>query len=138
MSQGAGMAIWLGAWCPIVRAVCSDMPFLAGINDTLGGSVSRYPLKELFDFMQDLPVGEARLQHTVSYFDTINHATHCDVPTLVSLGLRDPASKPDNVRVVYDALPGLKKLQIYEGGHDWDAGMVEVNRNWLLDSLISK
>ncbi|MFX4921939.1 acetylxylan esterase, partial [Acinetobacter baumannii] len=49
MSQGAGMSIWLGAWSPIVKAVCADMPFLAGINKTLTGSVYRYPLKELTD-----------------------------------------------------------------------------------------
>ena len=52
MSQGAGMSIWLGAWSPIIKAVCADMPFLAGMNRVLTGNVHRYPLKELTDFME--------------------------------------------------------------------------------------
>ena len=138
MSQGGGISLWLGAWCPIIKAVCSDMPFLAGINQTLSGSVYRYPLKELTDFMMNLPVGEARILNTVSYYDTINHATRCNVPTQVSLGIKDPASRPDHVRGVFEALTSVKLLQTYEGGHDWHTEMVENNMCWLNSHLHSK
>ncbi|MDR3688481.1 MAG: acetylxylan esterase [Fimbriimonas sp.] len=138
MSQGGGMAIWMGAWSPIIKAVCADMPFLGGMNRTLAAPVHRYPLKELTDFMETIPVGEARVLNTVSYFDTINQATCCVVPTQVSLGLKDPASRPDIVRAVFDALPGKKQLRSYEGGHDWDARMIENNREWLVEHLQPK
>ena len=135
MSQGAGMSIWLGAWCPFVRAVCADMPFLGRIGESLNGPVHRYPTKELIDAMDAIPVGRERVLNTVRYFDTTYQAGHCEVPTQVSLGQKDPASRPANVRSIYEALPGFKRLIEYEGGHDWDPRMVEANRNWLLPNL---
>ncbi|MBI1756570.1 MAG: acetylxylan esterase [Fimbriimonas ginsengisoli] len=131
LSQGAGMAVWLGAFCPLVRGVCADLPFLAGINSTLAGPVYRYPPKELTDFMDTIALGRERVLHTLSYFDSMNAATRCRVSTQISLGLKDPACKPPNVRALYLALPGEKRLIEYGGGHDWDLGMVANNRAWL-------
>lgn len=135
MSQGAGISIWLGAWSPIIKAVCADMPFLGAIKHTLLKQVYRYPLKELVDHIENIPLGEARVMNTVSYFDTMNQATRCHKPTHVSLGLKDPAAKPEQVRAIYEALPGLKRLKEYDWGHDWHPDMVETNRQWLLDHL---
>lgn len=135
MSQGGGMAIWLGAWCPIVRAVCADMPFLGRIADSLTGSVYRYPTRELTDAMERMPVGRERVLNTLRYYDTVAQAAHCQIPTQVSLGLKDPASKPDNVRAIYEALPGEKRLQVYDWGHDWNPEMVPTNATWLRDKL---
>ncbi|MBN9503909.1 MAG: hypothetical protein BGO01_11715 [Armatimonadetes bacterium 55-13] len=135
MSQGGGMSIWLGAHSPVVKAVCADMPFLSAINHTLTKTVYRYPLKEVRDFMDSIPVGEARVLNTLSYFDTMNQATRCKVPTQVSMGLKDPACRPDVVQATYDALPGEKALRVYDWGHDWHPDMVENNRQWLLDHL---
>ena len=131
MSQGGGISIWLGAWCSIVRAVCADMPFLGNIVAALGSNVCRYPMKELTDYAATLPVGLAQVGNTVSYFDTVSQAQHCRVPTLVSLGERDPASRPETVRDIYEALSGAKELVAYPGGHDWHIEMVENNREWL-------
>ncbi len=135
MSQGAGIAIWLGAHSPIVRAVCADMPFLSSITHTITQTVYRYPLKELRDFMESIPLGEARVLNTLSYFDTVNQATRCKVPTHVSLGLKDPACRPETVRAVYDALPKVKALKEYDWGHDWHPEMVMANRNWLVEQM---
>jgi cephalosporin-C deacetylase len=135
MSQGGGMSIWLGAWCPIIRAVCADMPFLGNIAKTLTSDVYRYPLKEVSDFMQSVPLGRERVLNTVSYYDTAHQATHCKVPTHVSLGLKDPAAKPAQVRHIFEALPGTKELVEYGVGHDWTPEMVENNRDWLLRYL---
>lgn len=135
MSQGAGISIWLGAWCPLVKAVCADMPFLSAIRQQLTKTVHRYPLKELTDFMEEIPLGHERVLNTVAYYDTMNMATRCKVPTHVSLGLKDPAARPDNVRAAYEALTCEKKLVEYDWGHDWYPDMVENNRRWLLDHL---
>jgi cephalosporin-C deacetylase len=137
MSQGGGMSVWLGAWTSMVKAVCADMPFLAGVNKVLEGKVYRYPLKELTDFAENVPVGFARVQNTVSYFDTINHATRCGKPTQVSLGLKDPAVKPDAARAVFEALSGPKIQRTYDWGHDWHPDMVENNRLWFIENLRS-
>ena len=137
MSQGGGISIWLGAWCSMIHAVCADMPFLGGMNKTLLGKVYRYPLKELTDFMENLPVGEARVLNTVSYFDTINQASFCMKPTQVSLGVSDPAARPDTVRAVFEALPGQKALRAYNCGHEWYTEMIPNNLGWLQESLRS-
>jgi cephalosporin-C deacetylase len=135
MSQGGGMAIWLGAWCPVIRAVCSDMPFLGGVDVPMLEKAYRYPLKELTEFMDRIPLGKERVANTLQYFDTAVQATRCRVPTQVSLGLKDPAVKPSQARHVYESLPGTKKLITYEGGHDWTPSMVENNRAWLVGNL---
>jgi cephalosporin-C deacetylase len=135
MSQGAGISIWLGAWCKIVRAVCADMPFLGAIRQTLLSSVYRYPLKEVTDYMETIPLGKERVLNTISYFDTINQATRCEKPTLVSRGLKDPACRPETVQAVFDALPGTKMLRTYDWGHDWHPDMIENNRQWLLENM---
>lgn len=131
MSQGGGLSIWLGAWCPLIKKVCADMPFLGGINKSLVAEVYRYPLKELADCMNEIPLGHERIMNTVSYFDTMNQATRCKVPTHVSLGLKDPAAKPATVRAIYDALVGEKHLEVLDWGHDWHPSMIENNLNWL-------
>ncbi len=135
MSQGGGLAIALGAWCPIIRCVVADMPFLGAVKDTLTSNVYRYPLKELVDAMTTLPLGEVRILNTVAYFDTVNQATFCKVPTHVSLGLKDPACKPDTVQAIYDALPGIKHLEVYDWGHDWHPSMIANNERWLAEHL---
>lgn len=135
MSQGGGMAIWLGAYSSLVRAVCADMPFLSAMPYALSANVYRYPLKELVDFMDSAPGMRERVMDTLSYFDTLNLATRCETPTQVALGLKDPACKPSAVRAVYEALPGPKQLLEYPGGHDWDRGMIEANRAFMLQRL---
>jgi cephalosporin-C deacetylase len=131
MSQGGGLAISCGAQSLIVKAVCADMPFLGNMEERLSGNVHRYPMKELLDFMENEPLGKERLFHTLSYFDSAIQATRCRVPTHVSLGLRDPASKPDSVRAIFDALPGPKELSELDWGHDWNRAMVTDNQAWL-------
>jgi len=130
MSQGGGLSIWQGAWNPIIKRVCSDMPFLSTIGNTLVKGVYRYPLKELRDFMQTIPVGEARVLHTLSYFDTAFQAEYCTIPTQVSLGLKDPACRPDTVRAAYNALRGERNLIEYDHGHDYHPDMILNNLSW--------
>jgi len=131
MSQGGGMSIWNAAWNPLIRAACADMPFLGAMGETLSKTIFRYPLKELVDYMEQIPVGQERIRHTVSYFDTMNQAAFAKVPVHVSRGLRDPASRPDNVGAIYDALPVEKELLSLDWGHDWHPDMITSNEQWM-------
>ncbi len=135
LSQGGGMAVWLGAWCPAVRAVVADLPFLGGMPWVLSGSVHRYPLKELTDFMASMPLGREVVGHTLSYFDTVNQATRCRVPTLVTAGLKDPAVRPAQVEAIHRALAGPKAYVSLDWGHDWHPSMVARNSDWLTEHL---
>lgn len=137
MSQGGGMAMWLGAFCPQVKAVCADMPFLGAMNQILNRTAYRYPLKELVDWAEARTLGMEVVQNTVSYFDTINLATRCTVPTQISMGLKDPACRPEVVESVYENLAAEKKrLLTYDWGHDWHPDMVHNNRQWFEEHLV--
>lgn len=135
LSQGGGMAIWLGAICKQVKTVVADFPFLAAMPWVLSHRIHRYPLKELIDFADSMPLGREVIGHTLSYFDTLNFATICDVPVLTTLGLKDPAVKPEQVRAVFDALPGEKHLVELDFGHDWHPSMVARNKEWFENHL---
>lgn len=130
LSQGGGLAIWLGVWCGLVKAVCADLPFLSAMKFALSRNAHRYPLKEVVDYMETEPLGREKVWHTLSYFDTMNQATRCAKPTHLSLGLRDPAVRPEAVEAVYRALPGVKELVQLDAGHDWHPTIVEANRAW--------
>lgn len=125
MSQGGGIAIWMGAWVPGIRAVVADEPFLAGVPWILDAKYFRYPLKELTDVAFASPETEAQVRATLSYFDTVNQAAFCQVPTRVTLGLKDPSVRPAQVRAVYETLPGIKELEEIDWGHDWHPRMIE-------------
>jgi cephalosporin-C deacetylase len=133
MSQGAGISIWLGAWLPLIKVVCADMPFLGGMSQVLGHRVYRYPLKELIDFAG--ADGLDRVKQTISYFDTLNQATRCQKPTHLTLGEKDPAVRPESVEAIFEALSGRKILRRYPVGHDWYPDMIENNRQWMLENL---
>lgn len=124
MSQGGGMSIWLGAWCKLIKAVVADEPFLGAMPFVLTAKAFRYPLKELADLAFTNSDSEQRVRATLSYFDTLNQAAFCEVPTRVTLGLKDPAVKPDQVRAIYEALPGKRELEELDWGHDWHPQMI--------------
>ncbi len=131
MSQGGGMSIWLGAVWPVVKAVVAEMPFLGGMDWVLGQNRPfRYPLKELTDVMQSSAEMGEKVRRTVSFFDTVNLAAHCRVPTRVTLGLKDPAVRPEQARAVFAALPGEKEIEELDWGHDWHPRMVEGGSAW--------
>lgn len=132
MSQGAGMAIWMGAFCPGVECVCADMPFLGAIHWVLHeGKVHRYPLKELIDWRGEMDNRAHELDRTLGFFDTAIVAGHCRVPVQLTLGLKDPAVKPVQVEAVFARLAGEKALDRLDWGHDWHESMVERNHAWM-------
>lgn len=136
MSQGGGMAMWLGAFCPQVKAVCADMPFLGAMKFALSKNAYRYPLKELTDWADGHTLGMEIVQNTVSYFDTLNLATRCKVPTQISMGLKDPACRPEAVEAIFGSVAAQqKRLLTYDWGHDWHPDMVQNNKQWLEEHL---
>lgn len=133
MSQGGGLAIWLGAWVDYIKAVVADEPFLTGVPWILDAKYFRYPLKELTDVAFSSDEMEAKARLALSYFDTINQAAFCEKPTRVTLGLKDPSVRPAQVRAVHEVLPGIKELEEIDWGHDWHPRMIEGAEEFLRD-----
>ena len=135
MSQGGGVAVWMGAFIPLVRCAVGDMPFGAARPIVFDRPIHRYPLKEVVDWMEQSSSHRERALETMAFFDTVNVASFCRVPTLVTYGLKDPAVREFEVRSVYEALAGEKAIEAIDGGHDWHPSMVERNAGWLRKSL---
>ncbi|MFM9874608.1 MAG: acetylxylan esterase [Fimbriimonadaceae bacterium] len=133
MSQGGGLAIWMGAWVDYVKAVVADEPFLTGVPWILDAKYFRYPLKEMTDIAFSSPEMEAKVRETLSYFDTVNQAAFCGVPTRVTLGIKDPSVRPAQVKAVYETLPGVKAIEELDWGHDWHPRMIEGAEEFLRD-----
>ncbi len=132
MSQGGGMSIWLGAMCPRIKAVVADMPFLGAMPWALDLTKGfRFPLKELTDVMSTSELNAELILETISFFDTVNLAAKCEIPVRVTLGLKDPAVRPEQARAVFDALAGQKEIQELNWGHDWHPEMISGSLNWL-------
>lgn len=131
MSQGGGLAIWMGAWVPWIKAVVADEPFLSGVPWILDAKYFRYPLKELTDVAFASEESEAKVRLTLSYFDTVNQSAFCEKPTRVTLGLKDPSVRPPQVRAVYETLPGIRELEEIDCGHDWHPRMIEGAQEFL-------
>lgn len=132
MSQGGGMSVWLGAFCPLVSRVCADLPFLAGVPRLIAeGRIHRYPLKELVDWIGEDSLRKEQVLETLSWFDTAHLATRCRVPTQLTLGHKDPSVRPWQVQLIHEALAGEKKLDELDWGHDWHPSMVDRNRDWM-------
>lgn len=130
MSQGGGLSVWLGAFCPLVRCVVGDMPFGAARPVVFSRDIHRYPLREAIDWWGDSAEKKEAAMRTMSYFDTVNMATFCRVPTLLTFGTKDPAVREYEVRSIYDALPGEKGIEAIDAGHDWHESMVARNAAW--------
>jgi cephalosporin-C deacetylase len=131
MSQGAGISVWLGAFCPDVRCVVADMPFLAGARGILSGNYYRYPIKEIVDYIGDTPARREEVLRTMAFYDTVNVATRCQTPTLVTAGKKDPSVRPDQAEAVFRELLGPKEYELLDWGHDWHPSMVARNVAWL-------
>lgn len=124
MSQGGGMAIWMAAWNPWVKAMVADQPFLAGVPWILDAKYFRYPLKEMTDIAFSSPEKEQEVRATLAYFDTLNQAAFCEKPTRLTLGLKDPSVRAAQVKALYEVLPGVKELEEIDWGHDWHPQMI--------------
>jgi cephalosporin-C deacetylase len=124
LSQGGGLGVMLGAWCPLTRCVVAELPALTYWEYLLGRTVWRYPIKEFQDYMEATGVSRDALLHTLQYYDAVNHAPYVRVPVQLSLALKDPGIRAPVVVSLYDALPQPKRLLIYEDhGHDWHPEM---------------
>ncbi len=135
LSQGGGMSIWMNTFCPIIQSACADLPFFVGVEYILSHRFYRYPIKEIPDYLEKHNLNLDDILNETLYFDTLNIATFNKNPLLISLGLKDPACKPEAIRALYENVSSEKQLIEYPGGHDYDQHMVQNNLNWVNNTL---
>ena len=118
-----------------MKCVVADLPFGAARPKVFEQRILRYPLKEIVDYIDGDDRKREEVMNTMSYFDTVNLATRCEVPTLLTLGERDPAVRPFEVESIFEVLPGQKRMERLDWGHDWHPSMVNRNRDWMLSHV---
>ncbi len=131
LSQGGGLAVMLGAWCPLTRCVVAELPALTYWEYLLGKTAWRYPIKEFADYLEMTGTSPETILSVLQYYDAVNHAPYVRVPVQLSLALKDPGIRAPVVFSLYDALPLPKRLLIYEDlGHDWHPEMRRRLEEW--------
>lgn len=119
---GGGMALILGALDERIQAVAADVPFFChvavGSTDAAGRLRADWPYLDAADFIKANPAQRDTVMTTLSYFDAANFAPAVTCPVLVSAGLNDSYSRPENIIGVYNLLPGPRALACYQAGHE--------------------
>ncbi len=118
-SQGGALAIAAAALTPEVRAVMSDVPFLAHFRR----SIELTPAAPFTEVTQYLAIHRDETEavlRTLSYFDTVNFARRAQAPALFSVALMDDVVLPSTVYAAYNHLPpGDRELVVYPyNGHE--------------------
>lgn len=117
VSEGAGLGIIAAALSPAVKAVVADSPLLADFP--LSAQAAAWPYPQVSRLAQKTPDRGAALFHTLSYFDTTNHAPQVRCPVLLSVGLLDRVALPSAVYGLYNMLPGPKEIKLFpKAGHE--------------------
>lgn len=128
MSQGGGLALITAAHHPNVKLCFADMPFLCDIRNAVF-ETKRAAYQSLRDAVGD---SEERLA-TVELFDPLFHAPLLTLPTHITAGGRDPASRVETVRPVYPQIGSqIKAFRFFpEAGHVFVKEMPGIYRKWM-------
>jgi cephalosporin-C deacetylase len=132
MSQGGTLAIITAAQNKRAKLCFADMPFLCDIPLAL--KLSRSPAyTTLKRYFVDHPASAGKVLAIVELFDPINHAPSVSVPTWMTAGGRDPASKAATVEAVYRQLGAeVKEYRYFEhAGHVFLPEMVVKYHEWI-------
>jgi cephalosporin-C deacetylase len=119
-SQGGGVALAVGALCPEIKVVMSDIPFLCHYRRAVELAQTN-PYLEIADFfrIQDsLHKMEEQVYGTLSYFDNLNLAPKIKGDVLMSIDLEDVTCTPSTGFAVYNHICAYKELRVYSDfGH---------------------
>lgn len=132
MSQGGALAIITAAQNRRAKLCFADMPFLCDIPLAL--TLSRSPAyTTLKRYLDEHPETAERAVATIALFDPIHHAPSVTVPTWMSAGGRDPASKPATVEAVYRQVAAqVKEYRYFErAGHVFLPEMAAKYTDWI-------
>jgi cephalosporin-C deacetylase len=139
MSQGGALALIVAAQDKRAKLCFADMPFFCDIPQAL--KLSRSPAYAgLRKFLVQNPDKADAAMETVELFDPINHAPLITVPTWMSAGGRDPASKAPTIEAVYEKLgTKIKEYRFFESaGHVFLPEMNAKQREWISQYLLDR
>lgn len=139
MSQGGALAIIAAALNKRAKLCFADMPFLCDVPLAL--TLSRSPAyTALKRYLDENPDSAAEALATIGLFDPMNHAPLVTVPTSMTAGGRDPASKPATIEAVYQKIGAkVKEYRLFESaGHVFLPEMNEKQSEWIAKYLLEE
>jgi cephalosporin-C deacetylase-like acetyl esterase len=132
MSQGGGLALITAANHPAPKLCFADMPFLCDIRRAMTLSHSG-AYRAVRSVMEANPSRAEAILSTLCLFDTLAHAPRVAIPTSLTSGGRDPASRAATIEPVYDALASTIKSYRHfpDAGHVFLPEMVQLYTDWI-------
>ncbi len=132
MSQGGALALITAANHPLPKLCFADMPFFCSVPLAMEVSHSG-AYKEIRRLMEEKPGDADEIMQTISLIDPIRHAPSVKIPTSLTAGGRDPASRAVTIAPVFPALATkLKEYRLFpEAGHVFLPEMVRTYSGWI-------
>ena len=117
-SQGGATALACAALRGDVQCAVAHVPFLSDIRHATT-FVDRAPYNEIVAYLAAHRDETEQVLTTLTYFDGVNFARRCRVPTRYSAALMDPTCPPSTVFASYNAHQGEKRITVWPyNGHE--------------------
>ena len=118
-----------------VFAAMADVPSYAHFEKRLFDMTGS--MADGAEYLRRFPDRLERVLQTLTYFDNVNLTPRIRCPVLVSCGLRDTISPPENVFAAYNRIRSKKRIEVYpfaghEGGGEHHE---ELKFQWLAEQL---
>jgi cephalosporin-C deacetylase-like acetyl esterase len=135
-SQGGGGALLLSSIFSGrgARACAADVAFLTGFaiaaaKDNPGAyGLALAPLREL---AEKNPGSAANARRAIGFIDTLSHAHRLTMPVLLTAGLEDEACPVDQIRALFEELPGTRSFTELAGqAHAYTQPFLHLARAW--------
>ena len=111
-SQGGGYTLANACLDSRLAAVVAEQPFLS--NYPTSSTLSSTPYVEITDYIKEHSDQTEIILDTLSYFDTLNLVKNITCPVAMNIGMIDPTCPPETIMPVFEKIPALKNLTVYQ------------------------
>ena len=111
-SQGGGYTLATASLDSRLAAVVAEQPFLS--NYPTSSTLSSTPYVEITDYIKEHSDQTEIILDTLSYFDTLNLVKNITCPVSMNIGMIDPTCPPETIMPVFEKIPALKNLTVYQ------------------------
>lgn len=132
-SMGGYLAIVLASLDKRVALCSAENPVFADWRSMVGNT--EWPMKDVEKYGRAKSI-MPKVLNTLDYFDLKNFAARMDTRVLIGMGLLDPLAPPYNTMVMFNNIPGKKKLKVYPDlTHEVPPQHTMFESLWMMDNL---
>jgi cephalosporin-C deacetylase len=132
-SMGGYLAIVLASLDKRVALCSAENPVFADWRSMVGNI--EWPMKDVEKYGRAKYIMPEVL-NTLDYYDLKNFAPRLETRVLIGMGLLDPLAPPYNTMVMFNNIPGKKKLKVYPDlTHEVPPQHTMFESLWMMDNL---